>query len=183
VPAFVLLVLSSRDHAWYRYAALGLGVVLGVSDAVDGILARRTGSVTRLGSVLDPLADKSLMLSAVITLSMPGVLSAENPDLHLPYWVSVPLVSRDLFILVGSGVVFLLAGVFQALPSFSGKAATVLQFVMIASMLVAPDFLDWAPTATWVGLYAVWGLTVGFGIISWLGYVRTGTKLLSANGQ
>ena len=183
VPVFILLVLSAAESAAYRYAALGLAVALGVCDAVDGILARRTGAITRIGSILDPLADKALMISAVVLLSLEGILSTEHPDLRLPYWVSVTIVSRDLFILVGTGIIFLLAGLFQALPSASGKAATVVQFILIAAMLASPDFLRWFPSATWYGLYGIWVVTVLLGVVSWLGYLRTGSKLLSAGGH
>ena len=183
VPVFILLVLSAADSAAYRYAALGLAVALGVCDAADGILARRTGAVTRIGSILDPLADKALMISAVVLLSFEGILSTEHPALRLPYWVSVTIVSRDLFILVGTGIIFLLAGLFQALPSASGKAATVVQFIMIAAMLASPDLVRWFPSATWYGLYGIWSMTVLLGVISWLGYLRTGSKLLSAGGH
>jgi cardiolipin synthase len=181
VPVFILLVLSAAESAAYRYAALGLAVALGVCDAVDGILARRTGAVTRIGSILDPLADKALMISAVILLSTARVMP--DAKLRLPYWVSVTIVSRDLFILVGTGIIFLLVSVFQALPSAVGKAATVVQFIMIAAMLASPDLLRWFPSATWYGLYGIWGMTVLLGVISWLGYLRTGSKLLSAGGH
>ncbi len=183
VPVFILLVLSAAESAAYRYAALGLAVALGVCDAVDGILARRMGAVTRIGSILDPLADKALMISAIVLLSFEGILSTEHPSLRLPYWVSVTIVSRDLFILVGTGIIFFLAGLFQALPSASGKAATVVQFIMIAAMLASPDLVRWFPSATWYGLYGIWGVTVLLGVISWLGYLRTGSKLLSAGGH
>ena len=183
VPVFILLVLSAAESAAYRYAALGLAVALGVCDAADGILARRTGAVTRIGSILDPLADKALMISAVVLLSLEGILSTEHPDLRLPYWVSVTIVSRDLFILVGTGIIFFLVGVFRALPSAVGKAATVVQFIMIVAMLASPDLVGWFPSATWYGLYGIWGATVLLGVISWLGYLRTGSKLLSAGGH
>ena len=181
VPVFILLVLNAAESAAYRYAALGLAVALGVCDAVDGILARRTGAVTRVGSILDPLADKALMISAVILLSTARVMP--DADLRLPYWVSVTIVSRDLFILVGAGIIFLLAGLFQALPSVVGKAATVVQFIMIAAMLASPDLVRWFPSATWYGLYGIWVVTVLLGVISLLGYLRTGSKLLSAGGH
>jgi phosphatidylglycerophosphate synthase len=123
------------------------------------------------------------MISALVTLSLPGILSADQPDLRLPYWVSVTLVSRDLFVLVGAGVVFLLVGMFHTMPSGIGKAATVMQFILIAAMLASPDLLRAFPKATWTGLHVLWGLTVALGILSWLGYVRTGSKLLTAGGH
>lgn len=182
VTPFILLLLDARENPGYRYGALALVVLLGVGDAVDGILARRTGAVTRIGSVLDPLADYALMISALVTMTFPGVLS-EDPEVHLPRWVTVILVSRAVFMLVGMGILYLLAGFFQGLPSASGKAATVMQFVTVAAMCAAPDVLEIAPHLVWGILHAIWGLTVLFGVISWLGYIRMGSKLLTAGGH
>jgi len=182
VTPFVLLLLNAASSPAYRYGAMGLAAVIGICDAADGIIARRMGAVTRIGSLLDPLADYALMISALVTLSIPGVLSA-NPDLRLPYWVSVTLVSRDLFMLVGTMVVFFLTGFFQGLPSVTGKAATAMQFIMVVLMCAAPDLLEFLPRVMPVVLHAVWGLTVALGVISWLGYLRTGSKLLAAGGH
>jgi len=182
VTPFILLLLDAKENPGYRYGALALVVLLGVGDAVDGVLARRTGAVTRIGSVLDPLADYALMISALVTMSIPGILS-EDPNVRLPYWVSVTLVSRAVFMLVGMGIVYLLSGFFQGLPSATGKAATVMQFVTLAVMCAAPDLLALAPRLTWWVLYALWGATVTFGVVSWLGYIRTGSKLLTAGGH
>ncbi|MBE3070042.1 MAG: CDP-alcohol phosphatidyltransferase family protein [Planctomycetes bacterium] len=182
VTPFILLLLNARESWAYRYGALAMALVLGIGDAVDGIVARRTGSVTRIGSLLDPLADYALMISALVTLSIPGVLS-DDPSLRLPYWVSVTLVSRAIFLLMGTVVVFLLAGFFQGLPSATGKAATVMQFVTVLVMCAAPDVVGLAPAAApWV-LNGLWGVTVALGVISWLGYVRMGSKLLAAGGH
>ena len=183
VPVFILLVLSAAESSTYRYAAMGLAALIGICDSADGILARRTGKVTPIGSILDPLADKALMVSALVILSIPGILSPEHSELCLPYWVSVPLVSRDLVILAGVVVLFLLTGVFQVTPSTSGKAATVMEFVTIVLTLGAPDLVGWFPTAAHYALLVVWGVTVALGVLSWLGYIRTGSKLLTASGQ
>jgi len=182
VPPFILLLLNATESCWYRYGALAMAVVLGICDSADGIIARRTGAVTRIGSLLDPLADYALMISALVTMSIPGVLS-EDPAFRLPYWVSVTLVSRYVFLLVGTVIVFLLVGFFQGLPSTTGKAATVSQFVMVVTMCAAPDLLAlWPQAMTWV-LRGLWIVTVTLGVISWLGYIRTGSKLLAAGGH
>jgi phosphatidylglycerophosphate synthase len=182
VTPFILLLLDARENPGYRYAALALVVLLGVGDAVDGILARRTGAVTRIGSVLDPVADYALMISALVTMTFPGVLS-QDPEVRLPNWVTVILVSRAVFMLVGMGIVYLLAGFFQGLPSASGKAATVMQFVTVAVMCVAEDLIKLSPHIVWCILYGLWGVTVLAGVVSWLGYIRTGSKLLTAGGN
>jgi len=179
VTPFILLLLNAREHWGYRYGALGLALALGIADAADGILARRTGTVTRIGSILDPVADYALMISAMIVLSIPGVLS-EDPEVRLPYWVSVTLVSRAVFVLGGMAIVFLLSGFFQGLPSATGKAATVMQFVTVVVMCASPDLLALLGAPVWYVLYSLWGVTVALGVISWLGYIRTGSKLLAA---
>jgi cardiolipin synthase len=180
VTPFIILLLNSRDGPAYRYGAFALVVLMGIGDAADGIIARRTGKVTRIGSILDPLADKALMISALVLLSTTRV--APDAATRLPYWVSVTLVSRELFMLVGSGIVFLLAGIFQALPSTAGKAATVLQFVTIALAIALPDLSACLPRVMPIAANAVWGLTVALALISWVGYIRMGSKLIASVG-
>ena len=182
VTPFILLLLDAADSPGYRYAAMVLAAIMGICDAADGILARRTGTVTQIGSLLDPLADYALMISALIVMSVPGVLS-EDPAVRLPYWVSVTLVSRDIFMLIGTMIVFFLAGFFQGLPSATGKAATGMQFVTVVVMCAAPDLVQFSPGVMWPVLYGLWGVTVGLGVISWLGYLRTGSKLLASGGH
>jgi phosphatidylglycerophosphate synthase len=157
-------------------------VFVGVCDAADGILARRTGSVTKFGSLLDPLADYAFMIGALAILSMRNILSTDL-DIRLPYWVSVTLIGRMLFILVGSIIVYLLAGFAQGMPTAIGKAATVMQFVVVALMCAAPDVVPLWPRAMPVVLHVLLGITVLLGVVSWLGYVRTGSKILTAGGH
>lgn len=178
VTPFILLLVNAAVHPAYRYGAMVLVVLIGILDAADGIIARRTGTVTKIGSVLDPLADKALMISALVAMSFPGVLS-EDPGVRLPYWVSVILVSREVFMLVGAAIVYLLAGFFQGLPSVSGKAATVMQFVTVVLTCASPDLLAWQPRLTGIVLNVVWGVTVGLAVLAWLGYIRTGSKMLT----
>lgn len=182
VTPFILLLLNAADSPLYRYGALALAVFVGVCDAADGILARRTGSVTKFGSILDPLADYAFMISALAILSMRGILS-EDLDIRLPYWVSVTLIGRMLFILVGSAIVYLLAGFAQGMPTAIGKAATIMQFIVVALMCAAPDVVPLWPRAMPVVLHVLWGITVLLGVVSWLGYVRTGSKILTAGGH
>jgi phosphatidylglycerophosphate synthase len=182
VTPFVLLLLDAADGPAYRYGAMALAIFIGVCDAADGIIARRTGTVSKIGSILDPLADYAFMISALSIMSMRGVLS-ENPDIRLPYWFSVTLIARSVFLLVGIFIVHFLAGFTQGLPTASGKAVTVMQFVVVGLMFIAPDLLAWFPRGMWTILYVLWGLTVLLGVISWLGYLRTGSKILTAGGH
>jgi cardiolipin synthase (CMP-forming) len=183
VTPFILLLLYGAENAGYRYGALVLALTMGILDAVDGYIARRTGTVTRTGSILDPVADYAFTISALVTMSFSGILSASEPDLRLPYWASVTLVARSLFMLCGMAILYFLSGFFQGLPSISGKAASGMQVVMIATMCVAPDLVPLAPQIAWPALHVIWGVTVGLGVISWLGYIRTGSKLLTAGNH
>ena len=183
VTPFILLLVNAASNPAYRYGAMALVAIMGVLDAADGIVARRLGAVSRIGSVLDPLADYTLMISALVTMSIPGILSSDPAVPPLPLWVSVTLVSRDVFMLFGASIIFLLAGVFQGLPSATGKAATVMQFVMVVVMCIEPDLYAVAPSVMPLALNILWGLTVALGVLSWLGYIRTGSKLLTANGH
>jgi len=182
VTPFILLLLSATESWGYRYGAMALAALLAVGDIADGVLARRMGAVTRAGSILDPLADYALMISALVTMSIPGILS-EDRRIHIPLWVSVTLVSRALFMLVGMMILYHLSGFFQGLPSIAGKACTVMQFVVVIAMCGAPDLVVLAPDIVWPCLYVLWGVTVALGVISWLGYVRMGSKLLTAGGH
>ena len=183
VTPFILLLLDAADNPVYRYGALALAIFVGVCDAADGIIARRTGTVTKIGSILDPLADYAFMISALAILSVPGILSHADPDIRLPYWLSVTLIARAVFILVGTFIVYFLTSFAQGVPTASGKAATVLQFVVVATMCISPELLTWFPVAAPYALNALWGLTVLLGVVSWLGYIRTGSKILTVGGH
>ncbi|MCX5685420.1 MAG: CDP-alcohol phosphatidyltransferase family protein [Planctomycetota bacterium] len=182
VTPFVVLLLNAADGPGYRYGALALAIFIGVCDAADGIIARRTGTVSKIGSILDPLADYAFMISALSIMSMRGVLS-ENPDIRLPYWFSVTLIARSVFLLVGIFIVHFMAGFSQGLPTASGKTVTVMQFVVVGLMFLAPDLLAWFPDTMWTILYVLWGLTVFVGVVSWLSYLRTGSKILTVGGH
>jgi len=182
VPVFVMILLNASEHWGYRYGALGLALLLAAADAADGILARRVHATSRIGSILDPLADYCLAISAMVVLSVPGILS-DDPDVHLPYWVSVTVASRAVLMLGGSAVIYFVCGLFRGLPSVTGKAATVMQFITVLVTIASPDLLKHFGWPAEVFLYGIWGITVSLAVISFLGYVRTGTKLLSATGH
>src|SRR5262249_58830870 len=89
IPAFVILVVYG--HFGY---ALGVFVVAGVTDALDGLIARRSGQKTSLGAWLDPMADKLLLVTTFIVLTIPGLGLANR----LPLWLTVMVISRDVVI-------------------------------------------------------------------------------------
>ena len=117
VPVFVLLTLG-RNFTW----ALVVFAVAGLTDALDGYVARHSGQITRLGAMLDPIADKLLTASAYVLLTWGGVATCV-----LPVWLTVTLLFRDVMLLVGVVVVNLSLGPIEFPPSRLGKASTARQ--------------------------------------------------------
>lgn len=111
-----------------RYSpALLLFFLAGLSDALDGFLARRFAWTSRLGSMLDPLADKLLLVTAYLCLALVQVL---------PWWLTALVLLRDLLILGGALCYRLLVGNLQLRPSWLGKASTVVQIVLVIAVLL-----------------------------------------------
>jgi CDP-diacylglycerol--glycerol-3-phosphate 3-phosphatidyltransferase len=144
IPVFVGLLVRHRltfhvtpdvpQLAWYRHAALGVFVLASVSDALDGWLARRFGQRSLVGAWLDPLADKLLLTTAVLTLSLPVGL----PE-RLPFWFPIVTLTRDFIILAGAIIIFMLRGHVEVRPSLAGKLTTCAQMAcVILTLLVAP---------------------------------------------
>lgn len=115
VPAVVLL-LARGSYA----PAMWLFLACGVTDALDGYIARRYGLITQLGAILDPIADKLLIIAPVIVLATKGLL---------PWWLAFAIVCRDLVIVAGAGCWYRKAGRLDMAPSLPGKINT---FVLIA---------------------------------------------------
>jgi len=128
VPVFIILLV-------YREMALALAtfVLAGITDVLDGIIARRFGQKTSIGAVLDPLADKLLMASSILILSLPQMefLNA------IPRWLMVIILFRDVFILLVSLIVVLMVGWRIFTPSPYGKASTVMQVLTVLAVLYA----------------------------------------------
>src|SRR5438067_11810215 len=126
VPVFIIL-LAYHELGW----ALGTFVVAGITDVLDGIIARRFGQKTSIGAVLDPLADKLLMTSSILILSLPQM------EFHntIPRWLVIVIIFRDVFILLVSLIVVLMVGWRIFKPSPYGKASTVLQVVTVLAVL------------------------------------------------
>ncbi len=119
IPAFVILVVYEYD-AW----ALGVFVVAGVTDALDGWLARR-GQQKTLGAFLDPMADKLLLVTTFIVLTLPGIGLVNR----IPLWLTILVISRDVVIVLTVAIVTVVVGRRQFTPSIYGKWATAAYIV------------------------------------------------------
>ena len=162
VPLFVYLLVYSHT-AW----ALAIFVLAGLTDALDGAIARMWNQQTDLGRYLDPLADKLLILSAFVALS---ALS------WLPFWVVLIVVSRDVILTVGTVVMHLTQGGFDVNPSLLGKATTFAQLTLVVLTLMMVTGMD-------VSRYfngTVW-LVVVVTVMSGLHYLYRGIRRLNGD--
>jgi len=176
VGPFVLLVMQQRIWPVARYLALGLFVAVAVSDAVDGVLARRMGAKTRLGAILDPLADKALVICAVVLLSLPHT---SIKGAKLDSWVVVFVVGKDLWVILGFLVIYLVTDRLRVQPTLVGKATTLGQLLMIGFVLIGPDLnrLGWR-LGTRVVLVMSWAVA-GLSVLAVIGYTRLGLRFIA----
>jgi cardiolipin synthase len=126
IPAFVLLLV----YGYLGQALLVFGVA-GITDALDGLIARRTGQRTSLGAWLDPMADKLLLVTAFIVLTLPAIPMTN----HLPLWLTVVVISRDVVIIGVVAIVNLAVGPRTFRPSMLGKATTAVFIVTTVAVM------------------------------------------------
>src|SRR5207302_3900330 len=115
IPAFVVLVIEG-ELGW----ALVIFATAGVTDALDGVIARRSGQKTTLGAWLDPMADKLMLVSAFVVLTLPGLGLANR----LPFWLTALVISRDIGIVITVAIVNLAVGRRTFHPTIYAKVAT-----------------------------------------------------------
>jgi len=142
VPFFIALLIRHRQIFLatpqadtldlYRYAALGIFVIATISDALDGFIARQFHQRTLLGTWLDPLADKLLLTAAVVMLSMRIGL-----PFQMPFWFPIIVISRDVILLFGSIIIFMLRGHVEVRPTIAGNLTTTAQMAVMLAVLAA----------------------------------------------
>jgi len=133
IPIFVSLLFYQK-FVW----ALTVFIVAGVTDGLDGLLARRFDQRSQLGTILDPIADKLMLVTAFVVLSMRSVFPQPLPKhLPVPFWVTVTVISRDVFIIVGAAAINMVTGFRGFRPSGIGKVSTAVQIFAIASIIFA----------------------------------------------
>jgi cardiolipin synthase (CMP-forming) len=181
IPAFVTMAIyygesiqAGTRAEWMRFTAITIFLIAAVSDGLDGYVARHYKQRSALGAILDPIADKGLLLSAIITLSISNWSDIDREYGRFPAWFPVLVITRDAVILVGAGVLHLLNGKVRVTPSWTGKVATVLQMAAIAWVMLQLRFLPL--------LYVVIAAGV-FTFISGIIYVMDGMRQLQAEGH
>ncbi len=181
IPGFVTMALyygqSIQDgdpQEWQRFVAIFFFLLAAVSDGLDGYVARRYNQRSALGIILDPIADKGLLLSGIITLSICNWSQNAPQYGKFPVWFPVLVITRDAVILVGSAVLHLLNGKVMVRTSWTGKVATVLQMAAIAWVMLQLRVLPLVYVVAAAGLFT---------FISGVIYVLDGVRQLHAQGH
>jgi cardiolipin synthase len=155
VPCVVILVLYGFD-GW----ALVTFAAAGITDALDGVIARRSGQPTSLGAFLDPMADKLLLVSTFVVLTMERDPPMANV---LPIWLTVLVISRDIVIVLTVAVVNLAIGRREFHPSALGKVATLL-YVLTCAFALLFNYLGRPSVVVDIMVYTALAVTVASGL-------------------
>lgn len=164
IPFFINLMIYD-----YHGAALVVFAIACATDALDGMIARLTNTMTEFGAFLDPIADKLLIVSAFVTLVLMGML---------PIWLVIVVVSRDIILVLGSLVMYFMEYEFKARPSLVGKATTVFQLLVVTFSLVAQAY-GYRDEQGWMTLLQA--ATALLTIASGIQYVARGTKIIGSD--
>lgn len=163
VPFFILAVVEGKYPV-----ALAVFLAAGISDGLDGWLARSLGMRSLLGSYLDPIADKALLVSAFVVLTWPqlGVV-------RIPLWLTVLALSRDFLIVLTALVLYLATNVRAFPPSIWGKGTTVMHIITVGLVLVANIWK--VPDPVLLGCFY---LALGLTLLSGIDYIRRASLLM-----
>ncbi len=188
VPVFVLFMVyySQPPHKeWHRWAAIVVFIIAAVSDGVDGYIARRYNQRSRLGTILDPLADKILLVTALVLLTVEN----EGFDLQLPKWFPVLIISREVILISGTFLLHMIGVHVEVRPRIVGKVATFLQMVTVAWVFLklgSPALfelaLPWRDSPLAVTLFHVPLVLAGLcTLISGLWYIVDGARQIGTS--
>ncbi|MBI3994498.1 MAG: CDP-alcohol phosphatidyltransferase family protein [Nitrospirae bacterium] len=161
IPIFINLLIYGY-HGW----ALAVFLTAGLTDSLDGLIARLSNQRTKLGTYLDPMADKLLLTASFLTLAILKII---------PVWIAVIVVSRDLILILGALILHLTQAHQEIVPTFLGKSTTALQLIYV--MLVLLLIVAQGNTAH---LFPVLAATLGLTILSGLHYIYRGIRHLNS---
>ncbi len=165
IPVFVTALFYQRFSL-----ALGVFLLAAVTDGLDGLVARNFNQKTQLGAILDPMADKLLLMTAFVVLSMPHFTQTDP----IPFWLTIAAISRDAFIVLGALVINIATGFSHFRPSLPGKINTCVQILTIVIFLAANAF-GWHENLLSVCYY----VTLGMAVFSGLHYIVHVNRLMS----
>lgn len=169
IPVFAILL-----YYGYSGTALVVFLIAGISDGVDGFVARRFNQESALGTIIDPIADKLLMTTAFIILTLPNILP-QTKHLPVPFWVTASVIGRDVLIIMVAGAINIMTGFRGFKPSYLGKMSTLVQVVAVTIILFAAvyGYTFFLPT--------VYTLVVLFAFLSGVHYIFFVAKLMKEN--
>ncbi|MBZ5701908.1 MAG: CDP-alcohol phosphatidyltransferase family protein [Acidobacteriia bacterium] len=147
LPGFLILIFYER-YGW----ALGVLLLAGLSDGIDGLLARRLNQKSELGAYLDPIADKLMLSSSFIILAFKHKIA---------WWLTILILSRDVLMLMVAAVILLISGYRPFPPSIYGKLTTTFQILLVFTVVAAAAFhAPWLAAVNHLLIYVVTGFTV-----------------------
>lgn len=166
IPFFIGSIVYYRNEgSASSYLPLFIFFIAVISDALDGFIARRFNQKTELGAILDPMADKLLIITAFVCLS----LSKSIPEnLKLPAWLPIIVISRDIIIVLGTVLVHVIRGDIQIIPTLMGKVTTFFQMSTILAVLIKFPYS-----------FIIWNLAGISTVISGIDYIVRGSRLLN----
>ena len=172
VPFFTAsLVYYSPERTLLYWAGIVVFVLACLTDALDGYWATQMNQRTVLGSYIDPIADKLLLLSGYLCL---GFIRDLPEAMKVPAWLTIFVISRDILILLGSMMIYVTTGSLKAKPLFVGKLTTVFQMMtLLAALLMVQEIFRWV----------FFGATALLTLLSGLFYIRMGGRMLQENGK
>ncbi len=160
VPVFAVFLYRGTPES--RLIALGIFLVAAITDALDGLIAQRRNQISKFGKKADPIADKILLITAFIMLTL---------DNSIPRFLTTIVIARDIVIVSGCLILYIVLGSPELKPSKISKCTTFLQiftiiYALLLNIRVSP------------GIFIVW-ITVVFTVISGVNYMIYGVKLLN----
>ncbi|MGI8494777.1 MAG: CDP-alcohol phosphatidyltransferase family protein [Pyrinomonadaceae bacterium] len=169
IPVFAILLF----YGLFDLALLTF-FFAGVSDGIDGFIARRFNQQSELGTILDPIADKLLMTTAFIIMTLPHIFP---PTRHLPvpFWVTASVIGRDVLIVAAAAAIFIMTEFRGFKPSWLGKASTVVQISAVVVILAAAIF----PSLQSFYLPTVYTVVAAFAFLSGVHYIFHVAKLIN----
>jgi cardiolipin synthase len=180
LPVFLWIMLEGaersaggHDQRRYRWAAVGVFAMMAMTDKLDGYLARKLHQTSRLGTLLDPLADKLLVACSIILLSFSWVAPA---GYSIPKLVVILIYGKDVVVAGAALTVLYFAGRVYVAPRMLGKASTFFQLTLIMATLLAPDLGAAAPRTSRAIVATLWWLVSAVAVAACADYIATGVK-------
>lgn len=170
VPFFIAATIYYvPEREYLRFSALAIFIFAIFTDVLDGYIARKHQQKTTAGAILDPLADKLLVISAFFCLYQAQHLAG---SFRVPISILLIVVSRDVILLTGSAIIYLLNRKIDIVPTTWGKATTFFQVIAIIGVLLQVPIFP----IIWYGVAFVT-------VVSGLGYIKNGVKVINAHAR